>query len=108
MTAPNELGANPPDGTEARVDGSAAVDRDDEDGAGTGGPAGGVTVYRWTCPICRESRTGMASGDEDPAGKAAFSLRQHVWTTEDDGHGGTNRYPPGFDPDAAGRATSIE
>lgn len=67
-----------------------------------------VSVYRWTCPICDESRTGIASGNENPLAKAAFSLRQHVRTSVDDDHGPANVFPPEFDPDAAGSAVSVE
>lgn len=67
-----------------------------------------VTVFRWTCPICGESRTGMASGQENPLGKAEFSLCQHVQTRADDAHGPANAFPAGFDPDAAERAVSID
>ena len=49
----------------------------------------------------------MASGKEDPLVQAEFSLRQHVVPPDDDGHGPANRYPPGFDPDAADRMVSV-
>lgn len=50
----------------------------------------------------------MASGNEDPFAKAAFSLRQHVRTSVDGDHGPANVLPHGFDPDAAGRAVSVD
>lgn len=67
-----------------------------------------VTVYRWTCPICGESRAGLADlAGEDPSEKAAFSLRQHVRTSAGEGHGPANRFPPGFDPTAVDGSVSV-
>lgn len=80
----------------------------DPDRSSVDGTASSVTVFRWTCPICGESRTGMASGQENPLGKAEFSLRQHVQTRDDDAHGPANAFPAGFDSDAADRAVSID
>lgn len=67
-----------------------------------------MTLYRWTCPICGETRPGVASGDENPTQKAEFSLRQHVLSSDDPDHGSSNTYPGAFDPDAASEFVSIE
>lgn len=94
------------------VDGSEPVasadSPPDEDGQTDAPDRSPVAVYRWTCPICGETRTGMASAGEDPREKAAFSLRQHVQTSADEAHGPANVYPARFDPDAADRAVSVD
>ena len=104
MTVPDEVGAEESTIGRSAEDGGADASRDR---SAPGGDRASVTVYRWTCPICGASRTGMASGNEDPLVKAEFSLRQHVVTTDDDGHGRANAYPPGFDPDAVDRMVSV-
>lgn len=80
----------------------------DEDGTADAPGRSPVAVYRWTCPICEETRTGMASAGEDPWRKAAFSLRQHVQTSADEAHGPANVYPARFDPEAAESAVSVD
>lgn len=81
---------------------------DDSERTGTRGGRSGVTVYRWACPVCGASGTGIASGTETPYEKATFSLRQHVRTSDDGAHGPANTFPPGFDPDDVGKAVSID
>ena len=106
MTVSDEVGTRR-SRTDQRSPGEPGAPTDG--GASAAGPGRSpVSVYRWSCPICGDSRVGMASGGEDPLGKAEFSLRQHVKTSDDDGHGPANRYPPGFDPDAADRAVSVD
>ena len=108
MTVSDEV---PPRRARAERDASSIEDgrsTPKEDASGREAGHSAVTIYRWTCPICGESRTGMASDGENPLGKAEFSLRQHVKTSEGDGHGAANVYPPRFDPDAADRAVSLD
>lgn len=106
MTVSDEVGArrSPADRVSSEERGSLA----DEGGSAADAEASPVSVYRWSCPICGDSRVGMASGGEDPVGKAEFSLRQHVKTSDDDGHGPANRYPARFDPDALDGAVSVD
>lgn len=51
--------------------------------------------YRWTCPICDQSRLNT-SGEQN----GVSALRSHLLASGGAGHGPVNEYPVGFDPDA--------
>lgn len=98
-----DAGRSPTDAVRPAVDDVEGREGDDPERTGVEADPSAVTVYRWACPVCGESGTGIASGTENPYEKAAFSLRQHVRTSEDDVHGPANAFPPGFDHDDAGK-----
>lgn len=52
------------------------------------------TVYRWTCPICRASNSGIAVADEDVWTKAVESLKTHLRNQSGEGHGPHGSRPP--------------
>lgn len=59
--------------------------------------------YRWTCPICGDSRTSMfREGDEnrrDTLSRAKGALRAHIISSDGDGHGPIHSVPDGITAD---------
>lgn len=61
-----------------------------------------LVKYRWTCPICSETKHGLSARDAMTARehvKHAFLI--HVRTRADGRHGGRGEYPSGFEPERA-------
>lgn len=59
-----------------------------------------ATPYRWTCPACRESRSGIAGADENWKSKAIESLKTHIRGRGDDVHGCHGVFPSDLEDDA--------
>lgn len=56
----------------------------------------GSSPYRWTCPVCGESRVGIAGPDEHRSSKAIESLKTHIRVREGGGHGLQGSVPAGL------------
>lgn len=68
-----------------------------------------LEVYRWTCPICSETKASLATMDSmDVEEQARSALVSHVRTRDRGGHGRAGRYPPGFNSDEALDCIEIE
>ena len=62
--------------------------------------------YRWTCPLCGASRTGIVPGGEDEGYldvRAKTALLSHVRAIEDREHGRRRSVPDDFDRDRLDR-----
>ena len=53
--------------------------------------------YRWTCPICGNSKVNAMS---EQGRNALRALKTHVYFTDDDGHASANSYPPEYDEES--------
>lgn len=67
-----------------------------------------TTLYRWTCPICGESKVSIARSDENPRAKARASLQEHVRATDGNDHAPLGQYPDGFSPDVMDGEISVD
>ena len=56
--------------------------------------------YRWSCPLCGESRNNRLDVDGE---KAEASLRTHVLSSDDEDHGPATYYPSNLDADTLQR-----
>ena len=52
--------------------------------------------YRWTCPVCGETGSGLTPPERGLA-YSTNNLRSHVRTTDDEAHGPTTAYPESFE-----------
>lgn len=59
-----------------------------------------ATPYRWTCPACQASRSGIAGGDENWESKAVESLKTHIRGRVDAAHGSHGVVPPDLEDEA--------
>lgn len=67
----------------------------------TGGMARELIAHRWTCPICSETKTSLATMDAVEAEEQAMNaLASHVRTRDGGGHGSGGRFPPDLDVDS--------
>lgn len=58
--------------------------------------------YRWTCPLCGETRLVIDTGRTREA-HVVNDLRSHVRAAAGGGHGASGTMPPGIDPVELGR-----
>lgn len=49
----------------------------------------------WKCPVC--GKVGLCRSEPNAAG-AEGSLRSHIYSSPDDGHGPESAFPDEFDP----------
>lgn len=54
--------------------------------------------YRWTCPLCGESRVSVA-GERTTLEQIETSLRMHIYQSDGGSHGPTGAYPDSIRPD---------
>lgn len=66
-----------------------------------------ITLYRWTCPICDESRLSAADGVQDRAA-VLRNLEAHIQGTAGEGHGDEDSFPDEFDPDTLTEYVELE
>lgn len=66
-----------------------------------------VTIYRWTCPICAQSRLVLAEGEE-PQEMVLNALESHIRSVVGDGHGDENSFPDDFDSSMLSSCIEIE
>lgn len=59
-----------------------------------------ILTYRWTCPLCSKSKTGISTRDRTTfLNQAKHALLGHVRVTDDEVHGRAQQFPTGFDRD---------
>lgn len=68
-----------------------------------GSDPSGIAPYRWTCPICQVSKSGIAGADENWRTKALGSLKTHIRGRTGDGHGPHRALPPNLDEETLAR-----
>lgn len=66
-----------------------------------------ITLYRWTCPICGESRLTLDEGAQD-RGEVLRNLEAHIRGTAGDGHGDEESFPSALDPDTLTEYVELE
>ena len=66
--------------------------------------------YRWTCPICGDSRASVATGGDDEfvVERAKTALLAHVRATEDAPHGPRHSVPEDFRHDRPDQFVELE
>lgn len=68
-----------------------------------------IIAHTWTCPICSETKTSLATMDTmDASAQAEHALVSHIRTRNGGGHYRAGKFPPGFDPDTVPEYVEVQ